>query len=170
LPEHLDRDGLLSLYDYNAYAVKLVLNTAEKLSEEEFTREFSRSHGSIRKLLQHTMATEAFFLAACQRHTFEFDRDKLDTLEEIRAYWDGLEHRMKTYIRSAHNEELQRPIDVNIRDRFYHLPVWQLLVQAFVHSTHHRGELSLLFSELGQQLPTLDPIIYFAEQSGQPWP
>jgi uncharacterized damage-inducible protein DinB len=39
-----------------------------------------------------------------------------------------------------------------------------------MHSTHHRGELSIVLTELGYPLPTLDIIVHFAEQSGQAWP
>jgi uncharacterized damage-inducible protein DinB len=45
-----------------------------------------------------------------------------------------------------------------------------LLAQAFVHSTHHRGELSIVLSHLGHPLPTLDIIIPFVTWSGQKWP
>jgi uncharacterized damage-inducible protein DinB len=47
--------------------------------------------------------------------------------------------------------------------------MWQLLVQAFVHSTHHRAELAILLGQMGHPLPTLDILIHFAQQSGQPW-
>jgi uncharacterized damage-inducible protein DinB len=50
------------------------------------------------------------------------------------------------------------------------LPVWQLLIQGFLSSTHHRGELSIVLTQLGHPLPTLDIIIHFVEQSGQTWP
>lgn len=43
-------------------------------------------------------------------------------------------------------------------------------MQAFVQSTHPRGELSIVLSQLGQSLPTLDIIIPFVTDSGQVWP
>jgi uncharacterized damage-inducible protein DinB len=50
------------------------------------------------------------------------------------------------------------------------LPLWLLLMQAFVHSTLHRGELSIVLSNFGHPLPTLDIIIPFIEWNGQIWP
>ncbi len=67
-------------------------------------------------------------------------------------------------------EELQRELDVTIRGEPVHLPVWQLLLQAFIHAVHHRGELSILLSQIDHPLPTLDIILHFVEESGQDWP
>ncbi len=66
--------------------------------------------------------------------------------------------------------DLDRQVQVTLRGRPFQFPMWQLLSQAFVHSTHHRGELSIVLTELGHPLPTLDIIVHFAKESGQAWP
>ncbi len=166
----MNQGGLLTLYEYNQRAVTMVLDVADQLTEEEFDREVSPSHGSVRRLLVHSMATEANFLAACQGHNLDFEPNNFQKREEIRAYWDGLEHRVRSYIQNSDQEELRRELDVVIRGEPLHLAVWQLLLQAFIHATHHRGELSIALSELDHPLPTLDIIIHFVEESGQSWP
>jgi uncharacterized damage-inducible protein DinB len=45
-----------------------------------------------------------------------------------------------------------------------------LMLQSLIHSVHHRGELSIVMTGLGHPLPTLDIILHFARESGQPWP
>ncbi|MFN8455860.1 MAG: hypothetical protein U0401_14540 [Anaerolineae bacterium] len=39
-----------------------------------------------------------------------------------------------------------------------------------LHSAQHRGELSILLSELGHPLLIDDIIVRFTEESGQSWP
>jgi len=167
----MDRDGLFALHDYNLYANRLMLDVAAQLSEDELVRESNPSHGSVRALLHHMVACEAFFLASCRGNTdLKFNTSELPGLDDIRRYWDELGHEQRDYISSLDENDLARGVSLSLRDRPYHLPIWQLLIQAFVHSTHHRGELSIVLTELGYPLPTLDIIQYFFQQSGQQWP
>ncbi len=165
----MNREGLLALYEYDQRAVTMVLDAADQLSEEEFDRDISPSHGSVRSLLVHSMATEDGFLAACQGRRPEFDPAKFQKREDIRAYWDGLEQRLRSYIQEASEEELRREVSLPIWSEPLRLAVWQLLLQAFIHAVHHRGELSIVMTQLGRPLPTLDIILHFIEQSGQSW-
>jgi uncharacterized damage-inducible protein DinB len=161
MTEGMNREGLLALYEYNAYATTKLLNTVEKLDEEQLTQEVSPSHSSIRFLLQHIMSSETYYLAVCQGHALDFDASRYHTLEEIRAYWDGLEHRLRRYIETAEEEELERTRTFHMEGKSYTLPAWKLLVQAFVHAMHHRGELSVLLAQLGQPLPNMDILLHF---------
>jgi uncharacterized damage-inducible protein DinB len=164
----MNRDGLLALYAYDAYANHLVLDGLAQLSEDEFTREFGPSHGSIRGLLVHVLECEAWFLAICQGRTLE-ELD-LPTLADIRRYWGDLEREQQTFIAPLTESDLARDLPIELGDCPFHFPTWQLLVQAFIHSTHHRGELAILLGQMGHPLPTLDIIIHFMKESGQEWP
>jgi RimJ/RimL family protein N-acetyltransferase/uncharacterized damage-inducible protein DinB len=164
----MNRDGLLALYVYNAYANKLVLNIVEQLAEAKFTRESSPSHGSVRTLLLHMLECEAFFLACCQGQPFrEFDLADFSTVADIRRRWTELEQEQQAFIASLNESDVVREISAPLGERPLYFPLWQLLVQAFVHSTHHRGELSVVLTQLGHPLPTLDIILHFIQQSGQ---
>jgi len=164
----MNRDGLLALYTYNTYANHLMLDGVAQLSEDEFTRESGPSHGSICGLLLHVLECEAWFLAICQGRTLE--EPDLRTLADIRRNWSNLEREQQTFIASLTEGDLARDLAVELGSHPYHFPMWQLLVQAFVHSTHHRGELAILLGQMGHPLPTLDIIIHFAKESGQEWP
>ena len=166
--ETMNRGGLLALYTYNAYANQLVLDGMAQLSEDEFTRESSPSHDSIHGLLLHMLRCEAGFLALCQER--EAQVPDLRTLTDIRLYWNNLMHEQQGFIASLTEGDLTRDFSVELRDCPFHFPAWQLLVQAFIHSTHHRGELAILLGQMGHPLPTLDIIIHFAKESGQEWP
>ena len=165
----INQDGLLSLYTYNAYANKLVLDTIENLTENEFIQECSPSRGSVRGLLTHMLECEAFFLAQCQGRSIELDFAELSTLPSLRQYWSKLEQEQLDFIASLHEGEILRDIPVRIREQPLVFPMWQLLAQALIHSVHHRGELSIVLTELNHPLPTLDIILHFIKESGQNW-
>ena len=163
----MNRSGLLALCAYNRYANRLMLETVERLTADELTRESSPSHGSVQQLLAHMLAAEASFLARCQERSLE--RLDLSTLADIRRHWGEVGRATEQFIASQADADFARELNSQLGGHPFHFPIWQLLTQAFMHSTHHRGELSILLTALGHPLPTLDIIVQFAEQSGQPW-
>ena len=163
----MNRDGLLALYQYNAYANHLVLDGLAQLSEDEFTRAPSPSHASIRGLVLHLLECEAWFLALCQGRTLQ--ELSLPTLDDLRRFQRELEQEQLALIPTLAESDLARDLEVQFGQHLLHFPVWQLLVQAFVHSTHHRAELSILLGQMGHPLPTLDIILHFVKESGQSW-
>ncbi|MBI3173563.1 MAG: DinB family protein [Chloroflexi bacterium] len=170
MSEAMNRDGLLALYAYNAYANRLVLDTAEKLTADEFTRKSSPSHDSVRGILAHMLECEAYFLSLCQGLPILVEEAGLPNLPSIRRTWDELEQQQVDFLRALSDANLTRPVQMQIRGRQLVFPIWQMLTQAMIHSTHHRGELSIVLTELGYPLPTLDIIGHFIQQSGQEWP
>ncbi|GIK43003.1 MAG: damage-inducible protein DinB [Chloroflexota bacterium] len=166
----MDRELLVVLYSYNAYANRLVLETAARLSDEEFTRPASPSHESVQMLLLHIIRAETFFLKQSQGQSLPPQPAEAPTLAQIRAYTDQLAQEQEAFVRSLAENDLTLEVEYEMGGHPFRLAVWQMLTQAFVHSTHHRGELSIVVSELGHPLPTLDIIIPFVTQSGQEWP
>lgn len=166
----MDRDLLVALTTYNVYANRLVLETAASLSDEEFTRPASPSHESVRTLLIHILAVETFFLKQSQGQPLPPRPTAAPSLAQIRAYTDQLAQEQEAFMRSLTESDLMREVEYEIGGHSIRLAVWQMLTQAFVHSTHHRGELSIVLSGLGYPLPTLDIIIPFVTGSGQKWP
>jgi len=170
MSETFNKAGLLALYSYNAYANRLVLDIVDKLTSDEFTRNSSPSHNSARQLLNHMLECEAFFLAQCQEPPGNPLEMELSTAADICSNWEQLAKAQADFISSLDEAGLSRTITVQLRGQGFIFPVWQLLTQAVVHSIHHRGELSIILTELGHPLPTLDILLHFIEQSGQTWP
>jgi uncharacterized damage-inducible protein DinB len=165
----MDRAGLLAIYHYNAYANALVLDAAAQLNAADLTRATSPSHDSIYQLLLHMLACEAGFLSICRDDALEKLPD-FDSLDELRRYWNQLEQEQQAFITGVRESDLSLPKNMEIKGQALTFAVWQFLVQACLHSVHHRGELSILLTELGHPLPTLDIILQFAQESQQAWP
>lgn len=165
----MNREGLLALTRYNAYANRLVLQAASHLPEADLDRQASPSHGSARGLLKHMLECETWFLAFCQGQPCAVDVDSLATLPQLSTAWEELAFRQETFVIQLQPADLEREVLVHLRNTEYHFPVWKLLTQALIHSTHHRGELSIVLTGLGCPLPTLDILLHFMQESGQIW-
>jgi len=161
-------DTLGALAKYNAWANRTVLTVAATLSQEELAAQSSPSHSSVSQLLLHMLECETFFLSLCRGTPF-VRLPALPTMADIRAHWDGLSRELCDFVASLTPDGLGRVLQVEIAGSQYQLPIWQLLSQAIVHSTHHRGELSIVLTALGRPLPNLDILLHFIEQSGQAW-
>ena len=159
---------LIALYENNAAANQVVLETAAHLAPEDLIKEASPSHHNVLRLLSHMAYVESNFLHACQGTPFVFAR--LSGLDDLRQFWQTVTAQLLAYLPTLDETALQEELPVPISKALFHFPRWQMLTQALLHSAHHRGELSVVLTGLGQPLPDLDIIIRFTEQSGQVWP
>ena len=169
--EHLDLSGLKVLDHYNQYANQLVLRTAQQLDDAAFTGSASPSHGSVQGLLTHMLTVEFFFLARCEGKPVNPKEipDKSLSIHEIQVTFAQIAEERRRYLEWIKQEMLDELVIIPINGKEFTLPRWQFLTQSLIHSAHHRGELSIVMTALGQPLPTLDPILQFVNESGQEW-
>lgn len=167
----MNKSSLLVLHNYNDHANTLVLETAAKLDELAFTTSSSPSHGSVQGLLTHMLTTEFFFLARAEgKPILPKPPAAALSLEEIRLTFAQVASERRKYLDWVSEDLLAQEIIIPIGGQDFKLARWQLLAQSLVHSTHHRGELSIVLTGLDHPLPTLDIIIEFVNESGQHWP
>jgi uncharacterized damage-inducible protein DinB len=166
----MNRDTLRTLYAYKARANRVLLDTAAQLDEHLFKHESDTSHGSVQRMLLHMLDTEAYFLSCCFDERLQLNSSSKSTFDIIRSEWNRIEQLAKKFIASLSDDELQEEVTLPLNGTTLQFPMWQMFMQVYTHSTHHRGELSGMLTALGYPLPTLDIIMYFAEQSGQSWP
>jgi uncharacterized damage-inducible protein DinB len=159
---------LASLSAYNRWANLQVLDTAARLADDDLVREASPSHHSVLRLLTHMYAIEANFLLACQGETFVYERPA--SFEDLRQRWEEMMNQQTAYLSGLDGTALAEVLPVSIGKRPFQFGRWQMLTQALVHSTIHRGELSTVLTGMGHPLPNLDIIVRFAEETGQDWP
>ena len=169
--EHMNRYSLYTLHTYNVYANDLLLETAAKMTAEELTRPSSPSHGSVLNLLQHMFGCEYYFTMECMNVEPEPAQSAhcAGSLASLCECFALLNATRENYLAKVNDFELEEEITVNLGRGDFTLPRWQFMAQSLLHSVHHRGELSIVMTELGYPLPTLDPILMYIRDSGQVW-
>lgn len=161
---------LQALANYNNYANTILLETVAKLNAEELKAAPSPSRGSVLILVHHIFAVEAHFLAECRGELFTFDPQTVATLSQLTAFGKTHGNALTTFISVLDDATCTREIEVHIGEHTFRLAIWQVLTQLFLHSAQHRGELSILLTELGYPLAIDDIIVHFIEGNGQLWP
>ena len=119
----------------------------------------------------HLLTTGTFYLTKIGGDALPINQERLTTIDELVLFATAHNKRFVAFVTTLHDEDLAHEVTVEFSDKSQvRYLVWQVLTQVFLHSAHHRGELSILLSALGQPLPIDEIIVRFAEESGQPWP
>ncbi len=165
----MNQTALQAYFEYNARANQQVLATAALLPAEVLEQPCSPSHGTIRALLVHILESEVYFLNACQGKIFDNSSFMaLATLADIRTHWEQVIAEGRDFL--AGQIDTERSVDLHFGEYPFYLPMWQWLHLNWVHSVHHRGELSVVLTQAGHPLPELELAEFFLRASGQDWP
>ena len=166
----MEKVVLLALSEYNAYANRVLLETAAQVSAKDLEDVQSPSRENVLNLIRHMTLVEAGYLAQLQGIPLNMDREAVSTLQGIADLAARTGAGLKDYLSLTSEKELLQTGEVMIGGHPFRFPPWQMLLQVFSHSAAHRGEMSILLSEMGYPLPVQDMIVRFAEESGQDWP
>lgn len=159
------------LYAYNNWANQHILDTCEKLTQEQFVAGEGIGTGSpcIRDTLVHMLAAQELWLARCGgvSPTRLLDPQDFGTLALIRQYWDQVEQHTQAYIDAIEDDVLLQVMEYRSTkgEPFANLR-WQVLVHQVNHATQHRSEVALLLTRLNQSPGDLDMIVFVRMAGG----
>lgn len=157
-------EDLQTLLDYHYWARDRVLDAVEPLSSEQFTRRLGGSFGSVRDTLVHIHSADWIWVS---RWTGEAPTAMLDPAEfpdvaSIRARWENLEGRTRTFVADLGPTGISNPISYRTMDGRPDEQVFWHLVQHMVnHGSYHRGQITTLLRLLGVAPPVSTDLITF---------
>ncbi len=167
----MNRDDLLTIVKFNSQSNQLMLEAAAALNPEDLTRPCSPSHGTVFELLKHMYGGERIYLDFCQGKAFNpAPVDAITEFADLREQWLALGREMTGCIAQLDDQAVDESIAVAFPEIIWHFPRWQVLMWAIVHNIHHRGELSIVMTQLGHPLPILDMMLFLIQETGQPMP
>lgn len=164
----MNKQELLTLFDYNYWANELILRAAAKVSPAEFVAPHSFSHGGLRGILVHAMSAEWVWRTRFQERVYPtalLSEADFPTFADLRARWQQEEAAMRTYVASLSDEQINSPIFYKSTNGApYEDLLWQLLFHVINHGTQHRSEAAALLTDFGHSPGNIDLIIYMREQ------
>lgn len=167
--------GLAAVYGVlarqNAYANRILFDETVQVGQDALEEAKSPSRESAFQLLCHLAAVEDNYLSQIQGTARRFGQAAALSLTEVAALADATSKALLDYVMALCESEFDRVVEFRFSTgALVRYPVWQILTQILIHSTQHRGELSVLLSALGRPLPIDDIIVRFTDESGQDWP
>jgi uncharacterized damage-inducible protein DinB len=116
----------------------------------------------IRKRLHHIYQAQRAFLLICKKQPFDrsllieiTDMNKLKSLAE-ENHKEAIE-----FVKNISDEQLKEIVNIPwFKNPLLNITVEQALMQAAMHSQHHRGQNATCLRELGIEPPTTDYIAW----------
>jgi uncharacterized damage-inducible protein DinB len=159
----MNLDDIRKLFNYTEWANHLVLDAAERLSEEQQKRDFKISHRSVHGTLVHMAGAEWLWLERWRgtSHARIWTAEDLADIPAIRARWTQIEEERQSLLAGLSEEELGRDLSYrNLKGEPFALPLVAQMQHVVNHSTQHRGQTVGIIRQLGIQPPAVDLLYY----------
>ena len=163
---------LQTLYDYDNWANKKLLQVMSQLTPEQFTRNLGGSYGSIRNTFVHMISAEWGWLGRCgggRPRGPRLNPENFPTLESVLETSRQIDGWVREYLSGLKDEDVSRMAEYpNDKGEKRSMPVGELMQHAANHNVHHRGQIALLLRLLGYTPGDFDVLFYYAEKRGVP--
>jgi uncharacterized damage-inducible protein DinB len=154
---------MVSLYEYNAWADRRVLEAASALTTEQFTKQLGSSFSSVHATLSHIYGVEWLWLERFQGRSpaaIPDDPEFVD-IAKLKSSWAAFEPRLLAFVRGLSQEDLDRVMEYKtMKFGVYRNPLWQSMQHLVNHGTYHRGQVTTMLRQLGAQ-PILTDLMHF---------
>ena len=159
-------DVIRSMYRYNEWANRRILDTSAGLTPAQLLEGGGASFDSIRDTLVHTMGAQWLYLERWQGRSprkFFDDAASFPDLDAIRARWDGIERDTRAFVATLTDADLARVVEyTNMQGERWAYPLWQQMLHQVNHATQHRSETAMMLTRLGCSPGWLD-LLYFVD-------
>ncbi|HYM96683.1 MAG TPA: DinB family protein [Candidatus Sulfotelmatobacter sp.] len=166
----MDKEEISTLYDYNEWANRRVLDRAERLPAAQVRAAAPVSHGSLLGSLAHVLAAEWMWRTRCQGGVSPqalLSADDFPTLASLRQRWEGEMVAMRRYVTELDESRFRERIRyTNTKGARFETPLWQILLHVVNHGTQYRAEAAVLLTQAGASPGDLDLIAYLRQGSG----
>jgi uncharacterized damage-inducible protein DinB len=158
------RPDILSLYGFNYWANRYLLEVASKLAPSEWTAPSDITTRDLRATLVHTLDVEwSWRLRLQKRPREEWGPDvelkpaDYADVATLAARWARDEHEMREWLASLDDEELAADWNDGGKDTF---PLWYFLVHLITHSQQQRSDAAILLTRAGHSRGNIEFLDY----------
>ncbi len=152
-------DSVRTLLGYNDAANQMVFDAAIPLSDEALDREFPMGRGSLRRTLLHIWAGESAWLSRWKgvvETPWPNENDPIP-VSEVQSWIGDARSERDEFIGGLTEADLQ--VAQKYRDskgELFEATLGEMLLQGFIHSTHHRAQAVNMLRNVDAGLVELD--------------
>jgi uncharacterized damage-inducible protein DinB len=164
-------EDLNTLLDFHYWALGRVLDAADQLTPEQFTRDLHSSFKSVRDTLAHLYSAEWAWHERWHgtSPTAHLSFERFPDVASLRQAWATHEEKMRGFVASLPSDEIARVIEYRaLNGSPGSAPIWQMVQHVVNHGSYHRGQLTTMFRQLGvAPAKSMDLIGYYREKSAK---
>jgi uncharacterized damage-inducible protein DinB len=160
---------LRTLVDYHYWARDRVLDAAERLTPEQFTRDLGNSFRSIRDTLVHLYGADGIWYSRWDGESPKSLADPagFPDVASLRHAWTEQEGKIRAVLERLGEQGVGQPIAYRmITGEPQAQPFWQMLQHLVNHGSYHRGQVTTMMRQLDQPPPkSMDLITFYRERN-----
>jgi uncharacterized damage-inducible protein DinB len=164
----MNKEDFSTLYDFNAWANQLTLDSCAALSPEQFTRDLASSFRSVRDTLAHIYGAEWIWLERWHGRAPSALPTPADfpDLDSVRRRLTAIDRDLVDYVASLSQDDVQRVLEFKtIASGMVTQPLWQCLQHLANHSTYHRGQIATMLRQLGGKATSTDMVVFYRDRA-----
>ena len=161
--QNMNNRDILTLYQYNQWASRKILDAARNVTQEQFLASAAFPHGGLRGTLTHILFAEWIWRNRWEgtSPTTRFKPEEFPTLEDLLQRWQEEETRLMEFVEGLTDERLALPFHYNNTKGVPKENIlWHAMAHVVNHGTQHRAEAAAMLTEFGCSPGDLD-MIYF---------
>jgi uncharacterized damage-inducible protein DinB len=160
--------ALHTLYEYNRWATRRLLEVAERLTPEQLHTPGNAGHGSVRDTLLHLISVQRSWLAwwdgslsAEEAYRLTLDPADFPDLAALRTAWETVDQATQAFVAGLKDEDVARVYTHTLPNGAdFRMPLWQMMLHVANHSTQHRSEVAAMLTGFGHSPGNLDLLFY----------
>jgi uncharacterized damage-inducible protein DinB len=159
---------LRTLFQYNAWADRRLLDACAALTNEQFTRNLGSSFSSVRDTVAHLYGAEFVWNERIQGRspTSLVSGAGFPDLASVRAKLEEMDQFYIDYVSKLTQQDLDRIMRYKtFSGEEFSNPLWQSLHQLTNHASYHRGQIVTMLRQLGVKPVSTDLIGFYREQA-----
>jgi uncharacterized damage-inducible protein DinB len=164
----MNRQDILTLYDYNAWANERALGVAGALSSEQFLRDMGNSFPSVRDTLAHILGAEWIWLRRWHGESPSSGLAVADfpTVATLRERFAALDRERRTFLEAVSEERLARQFSYrDMAGNAHSLRLVESLQHVVNHGTYHRGQITTMLRQLGAKPVSTDMSRFYLDRA-----
>ena len=153
------------LFQYNDWANKRILASAEKVTLEQLTLPNDYGWGSLRGALVHLLDAEYFWRILLKDSLFvdALSPEDFPNVNAIRARWDVENRELWAYLEGLRDDELLSTFSYEVDGEMRHRVLWHCLFHVVNHGTQHRSECAALLTGFSHSPGNLDFTVFLSD-------
>ena len=167
----MDLNALHTLLEYHYWARDRLLDAAERLSPEQFTRNLGNSFPSVRDTLVHLYSADWIWCSRWEGEspTAMLWAENFSDVAAIRAAWTEHERRVRAVVERLGAVGIQEPVEYRALNGQAQAEVfWHQCQHVVNHGSYHRGQVTTMLRQLGVDPPKSMDLITFYRQRQAP--
>ncbi len=166
----MNRQDIITLYDYNTWANGRILGAVEPLTPEAFLRDLKNSFPSMRDTLTHILGAEWIWLRRWHGESPSQVLPATDfpSVASLKDRYSSVEKERRAFLEGLSEERLAQPFQYkDIAGNAHSLLLVQSLQHVVNHGTYHRGQITTMLRQLGATPVSTDLARFYLERASR---